>query len=94
MGLKIVDSVTAAQALRGCTVLNGSLVINLRGGSECLWFIWLNQIQVYTRPAQQNNQHSDVDFAQNHDAERNNKMKQQNETTEEILTCDKYDVTV
>lgn len=34
MGLKTVDSVTAAQALRGCTVLNGSLVINLRGGSE------------------------------------------------------------
>lgn len=36
MGLKTVDSVTAAQALRGCTVLNGSLVINLRGGSEYL----------------------------------------------------------
>ncbi|KAM9322713.1 insulin receptor a isoform 1-T1 [Pholidichthys leucotaenia] len=34
MGLKIVDSVTAAQALRGCTVLNGSLVINLRGGNN------------------------------------------------------------
>ncbi|KAG7525081.1 insulin receptor-like [Solea senegalensis] len=33
-GLKIVDSVTAAQALRGCTVLNGSLVINLRGGNN------------------------------------------------------------
>lgn len=40
MGLKTVDSVTAAQALRGCTVLNGSLVINLRGGSEYLWFVW------------------------------------------------------
>lgn len=34
MGLKKVDSVTAAQELRGCTVLNGSLVLNLRGGSE------------------------------------------------------------
>ncbi|KAM6948796.1 insulin receptor a [Aplochiton taeniatus] len=34
MGVKTVDSVTAAQALRGCTVLNGSLVINLRGGTN------------------------------------------------------------
>ncbi|KAL7879359.1 hypothetical protein SRHO_G00016130 [Serrasalmus rhombeus] len=34
MGLKTVDSVTAAQALRGCTVLNGSLVINIRGGNN------------------------------------------------------------
>lgn len=34
MGLKTVDSVTAAQALRGCTVINGSLVINIRGGSK------------------------------------------------------------
>lgn len=34
MGQKMVDSVTAAQALRGCTVLNGSMEINLRGGSE------------------------------------------------------------
>ncbi|TNM98429.1 hypothetical protein fugu_014675 [Takifugu bimaculatus] len=34
MGLKMVDSVTAAQDLRGCTVLNGSLVINLRGGNN------------------------------------------------------------
>uniref|UniRef100_A0A8C4DUP5 Tyrosine-protein kinase receptor n=1 Tax=Dicentrarchus labrax TaxID=13489 RepID=A0A8C4DUP5_DICLA len=34
MGLKTVDSVMAAQALRGCTVLNGSLVINLRGGNN------------------------------------------------------------
>ncbi|XP_037538287.1 insulin receptor a [Nematolebias whitei] len=33
-GVKMVDSVTAAQALRGCTVLNGSLVINLRGGNN------------------------------------------------------------
>lgn len=39
MGLKTVDSVTAAQDLRGCTVLNGSLVINLRGGSESLFYI-------------------------------------------------------
>uniref|UniRef100_A0A672ZAW5 Tyrosine-protein kinase receptor n=1 Tax=Sphaeramia orbicularis TaxID=375764 RepID=A0A672ZAW5_9TELE len=34
MGLKTVDSVTAAQDLRGCTVLNGSLIINLRGGNN------------------------------------------------------------
>ncbi|KAM3604523.1 uncharacterized protein V6R79_012509 [Siganus canaliculatus] len=34
MGLKTVDSVMAAQDLRGCTVLNGSLVINLRGGNN------------------------------------------------------------
>uniref|UniRef100_A0A3B1J7U9 Tyrosine-protein kinase receptor n=1 Tax=Astyanax mexicanus TaxID=7994 RepID=A0A3B1J7U9_ASTMX len=34
MGLKTVDSVTAAQGLRGCTVLNGSLVINIRGGNN------------------------------------------------------------
>ncbi|XP_023674618.2 insulin receptor-like [Paramormyrops kingsleyae] len=34
VGTKIVDSVTAAQALRGCTVLNGSLVINIRGGNN------------------------------------------------------------
>lgn len=34
MGLKTVDSVTSAQALRGCTVINGSLVINIRGGSK------------------------------------------------------------
>ncbi|XP_076829396.1 insulin receptor a [Brachyhypopomus gauderio] len=34
MGLKTVDSVTAAQALRGCTLLNGSLVINIRGGTN------------------------------------------------------------
>ncbi|XP_040027550.2 insulin receptor a [Gasterosteus aculeatus] len=34
MGLKVVDSVTAAQDLRGCSVLNGSLVIKLRGGNN------------------------------------------------------------
>ncbi|KAJ8373288.1 hypothetical protein AAFF_G00266440 [Aldrovandia affinis] len=34
MGVKTVDSVTAAQALRGCTVLNGSMVINIRGGNN------------------------------------------------------------
>ncbi|XP_062338372.1 insulin receptor-like [Osmerus eperlanus] len=34
MGVKTVDSVTSAQALRGCTVLNGSMVINLRGGNN------------------------------------------------------------
>ncbi|NWY74558.1 INSR protein, partial [Erithacus rubecula] len=31
---KTIDSVTSAQALRGCTVLNGSLVINIRGGNN------------------------------------------------------------
>uniref|UniRef100_A0A8B9K959 Tyrosine-protein kinase receptor n=1 Tax=Astyanax mexicanus TaxID=7994 RepID=A0A8B9K959_ASTMX len=33
-GLQTIDSVTAAQALRGCTVLNGSLVIKIRGGNN------------------------------------------------------------
>ncbi|XP_073699705.1 insulin-like growth factor 1 receptor [Garra rufa] len=33
-GVKTVDSVTAAQALRGCTVLNGSLIIKISKGSE------------------------------------------------------------
>nr|XP_025042307.1 insulin receptor isoform X2 [Pelodiscus sinensis] len=31
---KIIDSVTSAQELRGCTIINGSLVINIRGGSN------------------------------------------------------------
>lgn len=31
---KMIDSVTAAQELRGCTIVNGSLVISIRGGSE------------------------------------------------------------
>lgn len=31
---KTIDSVTSAQELRGCTVVNGSLVINIRGGSK------------------------------------------------------------
>uniref|UniRef100_A0A8C6UVR6 Tyrosine-protein kinase receptor n=1 Tax=Neogobius melanostomus TaxID=47308 RepID=A0A8C6UVR6_9GOBI len=34
MGQKMIDSVTAAQNLKGCTVLNGSLVIKLRGGNN------------------------------------------------------------
>ncbi|XP_066552011.1 insulin receptor b [Amia ocellicauda] len=34
MDLHTVDSVTAAQALRGCTILNGSLVVNIRGGNN------------------------------------------------------------
>lgn len=34
-GEKTIDSVTSAQELRGCTVINGSLIINIRGGSEC-----------------------------------------------------------
>ena len=33
-GEKTIDSVTSAQELRGCTVINGSLIINIRGGSE------------------------------------------------------------
>ncbi|XP_053147694.1 insulin receptor [Hemicordylus capensis] len=31
---KTIDSVTAAQELRGCTVVNGSLIVNIRGGSN------------------------------------------------------------
>ncbi|KAM9500479.1 insulin receptor a [Clarias gariepinus] len=34
VGEKTVDSVTAAQELRGCTLLNGSLIINIRGGNN------------------------------------------------------------
>ncbi|KAL4608045.1 insulin receptor-like [Arapaima gigas] len=34
VGENVVDSVTTAQALRGCTVLNGSLIINIRGGNN------------------------------------------------------------
>ncbi|KAM9460613.1 insulin receptor b [Clarias gariepinus] len=33
-GVHTIDSVTAAQALRGCTVLNGSLTIKIRGGNN------------------------------------------------------------
>ncbi|XP_043946685.1 insulin receptor [Protopterus annectens] len=33
-GKKAVDSVNSAQELRGCTVINGSLVINIRGGNN------------------------------------------------------------
>ena len=36
-GEKTIDSVTSAQELRGCTIINGSLIINIRGGSECSW---------------------------------------------------------
>ncbi|NXR11956.1 INSR protein, partial [Semnornis frantzii] len=31
---KTIDSVTSAQELRGCTIVNGSLVINIRGGNN------------------------------------------------------------
>ncbi|KAJ7308412.1 hypothetical protein JRQ81_008957 [Phrynocephalus forsythii] len=31
---KVIDSVTAAQELRGCTIVNGSLIVNIRGGSN------------------------------------------------------------
>ncbi|XP_025066097.1 insulin receptor isoform X3 [Alligator sinensis] len=31
---KAIDSVTSAQELRGCTIVNGSLVINIRGGNN------------------------------------------------------------
>ncbi|CAL8254318.1 unnamed protein product [Merluccius merluccius] len=34
MGNQTVDSVTSAQALRGCTVLNGNLIIKIRGGNN------------------------------------------------------------
>lgn len=50
MGLKTVDSVTAAQDLRGCTVLNGSLVINLRGGSESLLYNQVKSNHVVQQP--------------------------------------------
>ncbi|ELV09991.1 Insulin receptor [Tupaia chinensis] len=33
-GEKTIDSVTSAQELRGCTVVNGSLIINIRGGNN------------------------------------------------------------
>ncbi|XP_029470000.1 insulin receptor [Rhinatrema bivittatum] len=33
-GEKAIDSVTSAQELRGCTVINGSLTINIRGGNN------------------------------------------------------------
>ncbi|KAF7242974.1 Insulin receptor [Varanus komodoensis] len=31
---KVIESVTAMQDLRGCTVVNGSLIINIRGGNN------------------------------------------------------------
>ncbi|MEE6507863.1 hypothetical protein FKM82_017163 [Ascaphus truei] len=31
---KTIDSVTSAQEMRGCTVVNGSLIINIRGGNN------------------------------------------------------------
>ncbi|XP_028672139.1 insulin receptor-like [Erpetoichthys calabaricus] len=34
VGVKTIDSLTAAQELRGCTVINGSLVINIRAGNN------------------------------------------------------------
>ncbi|XP_008328737.1 insulin receptor-like [Cynoglossus semilaevis] len=34
VGNKTIDSVTSAQALRGCTVLHGNLVIKIRGGNN------------------------------------------------------------
>lgn len=34
VGNKTIDSVTSAQALRGCTVLHGNMIIKIRGGSE------------------------------------------------------------
>uniref|UniRef100_UPI00358E5829 insulin receptor-like n=1 Tax=Myxine glutinosa TaxID=7769 RepID=UPI00358E5829 len=34
VGKKTVDSVTAAQDLHGCTIINGSLIINILGGSN------------------------------------------------------------
>ncbi|KAK2835511.1 hypothetical protein Q5P01_015995 [Channa striata] len=33
-GNKIIDSVTSAQALRGCTVLHGNMIIKIRGGNN------------------------------------------------------------
>uniref|UniRef100_A0A8D3CD58 Tyrosine-protein kinase receptor n=1 Tax=Scophthalmus maximus TaxID=52904 RepID=A0A8D3CD58_SCOMX len=34
VGNKTVDSVTSAQALRGCTVLHGNMIIKIRGGNN------------------------------------------------------------
>uniref|UniRef100_A0A8C5I855 Tyrosine-protein kinase receptor n=1 Tax=Gouania willdenowi TaxID=441366 RepID=A0A8C5I855_GOUWI len=34
MGNKMIDSVTSAQALRGCTVLQGNMIIKIRGGNN------------------------------------------------------------
>uniref|UniRef100_A0A8C4N3W1 Tyrosine-protein kinase receptor n=1 Tax=Eptatretus burgeri TaxID=7764 RepID=A0A8C4N3W1_EPTBU len=34
VGNKIIDSVTAAQELHGCTVVHGNLIINIRGGNN------------------------------------------------------------
>uniref|UniRef100_A0A671YVD5 Tyrosine-protein kinase receptor n=1 Tax=Sparus aurata TaxID=8175 RepID=A0A671YVD5_SPAAU len=34
VGNKTIDSVTSAQALRGCTVLHGNLIIKIRGGNN------------------------------------------------------------
>uniref|UniRef100_UPI00398F6D62 insulin receptor-like n=1 Tax=Pristiophorus japonicus TaxID=55135 RepID=UPI00398F6D62 len=34
VNLKTIESVTAAQELRGCTVIKGSLIINIRGGTN------------------------------------------------------------
>lgn len=32
----VIDSVDAAQTLKGCTVINGHLDINIRRGGECI----------------------------------------------------------
>ncbi|XP_078473381.1 insulin-like growth factor 1 receptor [Lampetra planeri] len=34
VGTKVIDSVTAAQELHGCTIIEGNLVINIRGGNN------------------------------------------------------------
>lgn len=47
-GVKTVDSVTAAQALRGCTVLNGSLIIKISKGSEYCAFRNASILVVFT----------------------------------------------
>lgn len=39
-GNKTIDSVTSAQALRGCTVLHGNMIIKIRGGSEYYRACW------------------------------------------------------
>uniref|UniRef100_A0AAQ4PTU2 Tyrosine-protein kinase receptor n=1 Tax=Gasterosteus aculeatus aculeatus TaxID=481459 RepID=A0AAQ4PTU2_GASAC len=43
-GNKTIDSVTSAQALRGCTVLHGNMIIKIRGGSEYYRACWLEEI--------------------------------------------------
>uniref|UniRef100_A0A3P9HJ73 Tyrosine-protein kinase receptor n=1 Tax=Oryzias latipes TaxID=8090 RepID=A0A3P9HJ73_ORYLA len=50
VGNKTIDSVTSAQALRGCTVLHGNMIIKIRGGNNIAAELEssLGQIEVIT----------------------------------------------